>query len=1075
MVGKDAVKSSKVFPGDAGPEDKSITCVAERRQLTVVFVDIVDATSLSERLDPEEFYSIVTAYREICDQQIRHYDGHVAQTTGDGLLAYFGLPRAHEDDAERAIHAALAIAAGMDQRQFPTAEAGLVRVRVRIAVNTGMVVVGGTTAEFLHQRREVFGTPVHIAARLQNIAPSNRVVIGPTTHELIGRAFTCEHFGQHELKGIAHPLDAWLVKGVVESESRFEKTRTAPLSAFVGRSSERTTLIDLWATAAAGSGRVAVVSGEPGIGKSRLVQEFRASLPRAQVETPYLQCSPLHTATPLAPEIARLRRAASLHQSDSASQMVVKLRNLLGTAIPDADEAIRYYGALLSIPACEGFTPIDLASRRERERLLQTMTRVLVANSRIRPILMIVEDVQWIDPTSLELFDRIFSVLANARVLFLVTHRTDYHPDWLSRRNVVAVSLTKLSHQESEHLVETIAKDQVLPRRTLRSIVERTDGVPLFVEEVTRAVLESGKLPTALNDSRVDGAPPELVLPPTIQDLLMERLDNLGNAKRVAQVASILGTQFELQALHALSQISRDALLPALDELEKAGLLRAQGRSEEGTFAFRHALMQEAAYTSMLKEQRRDLHAQAASWLKGLGTDHDSGELAVLGHHYSRAGMVVDAVTAYLAAGAAAMRRSAYKEVIANLSGGADLISKLPESPQRFRLEIALHSRLAMAYAALSGWWHPQVDRAYGRALELCRRHGNVREKSIVLWGLTMARLVNSQLHEALEYSREFVALASESGSDEAALMAHTSMLVVNFFLGKLSDAKSSARRVFERYDPSIHRKLVQIYQHDPKIVALGYAGHVEWLLGHPNQARVLCDDARRSARKLGHPFMLAWALILGTFDHLYDGKHAANLECVEEGIAVAKEHHLPHYEVFGPLWAIPAIADRDPSASCLEELSGLISKLLDNKYYLQAPLYESFLATEFARIGAVERGRSLTRSAEDLMQLTKERWFEPEVYRVRANLLAQGPEADPQAALEYFDRALETAKATQALGWEIRAAVSMANFLITCGKSEDAIRTLTETREKFSAEEVSAELKEADSLLDKLRQRQPA
>jgi len=1044
--------------------------IPERRQLTVVFVDIIDATSLSERLDPEEFFAILSAYRELCDERIRRYGGHIARTVGDGLLAYFGLPRAHEDDAERAVHAALSIATGMHDRQFPLTEHGSLRLRVRIAVNTGIVVVGGTTGEFGLKRRDVFGTPVHIAARLQNIAPANGVVIGSTTHELVSRAFKCAYLGQHAFKGVSLPVRAWRIEAVADSESRFDKTRAAPLSSMIGRTFEHTRLLELWARAAAGSGGAVVVSGDPGIGKSRLIREFRTSLPNTVVETLYHQCAPLHTATPLAPEIDRLKRAAGLRDGDTAAQMIAKLRRLLKWAISDTDDALRYYGALLSIPACEGYTPAILASPRERERTLQTLMRVLLMLSRVRPVLMIVEDAQWIDPTSIELLERIIPSITCERILLVITHRSDYVPAWLSGRAATMVPLTKLSIQESEQLVRTLAGNASFPRRVLRKIVDRTDGVPLFIEEVTRTVLESG-LP-ATNEGRppTGDSSSELLLPASIHDSLAERLDHLGDAKRIAQFASVFGRQFELEGLHFVSDISRDELLQTLRKLETAGLLRQQHRTSDETFAFNHAMIQEAAYGSMLKEERRQLHARATSWLKGLGRTRDSGQLAVLGHHYSRAGMLSDAIGAFLSAGKLAMNRSAYKEAIANLAEGVDLVSKLPDSPQRFKLEIALHSHLAMAHAAMGGWWHPQVDRAYGRALELCRNHGTVREKSIVLWGMTMAQLVKSELLQALDYAQELLVLANASGDGEAALMAHTGNLVVNFFLGRLSEAQSSASFVRQRYKECSHSKLVQIYQHDPEIVAFVYAGQIEWLLGYPSKGRGFCDDARRLARGLKHPFMLAFALILGSSDHLYERNYTANLACVQEGIALAKEHTLPLFEVFGPLWATPALARRDPSGAILEELSGLISKLLENKYYLQAPLYQSLLASEFGRIGAVERGRCLTSSAERLMKQTGERWFEPEVYRVRASLLSREPHADPGAAVEYFVRALESARTMRTVGWELRVAISFANFLSDHGKVGEALKILAETRSKFPTEESSADLQESDLLLHHLR-----
>jgi class 3 adenylate cyclase/predicted ATPase len=1051
-------------------QGETITSLAERRQLTVVFVDIVDSTSLSTRLDPEEFFAILSAYHAFCNQQIRSFGGNIARPVGDGVLAYFGLPAAHEDDCERAVQAALSIAAAMRERQFETREAGSLRLKVRVAVNTGIVVVGRMTGEADHDRREVFGMPVHLAARLQNVAPPDGVVIGATTHELVHKAFKCASLGQHKFKGVSHSVAVWLVEGAADSESRFAKTRPAPLSAMVGRVSEHAKLLELWDGASSGSGSAVVVSGDPGVGKSRLIHEFRATLPAEAVEILYLQCSPLHTNTPLAPEIERLRRAAHLNDGDAPAQRVAKLRAMLALAVQDAESALPYYGALLSLPACEGFTPADLTSPREREQALQTLTRTLMARSRARPLLMIIEDIQWIDPTSLELGKRIVSRVASERMLLVVTHRSDSSPPPLSGSAVVTLPLAKLSDQESERLLETIVGTASLPGWMLRKIVERTDGVPLFIEAVAQTILESGVLPIGENRRLVGSSLSELLLPTSLKDFLTERLDNLGQAKRLAQVASVFGRQFEFDDLLFLSGVPPKALLEGLSQLEAAGVLRRQMRPSGATYAFRHAMIEEAAYASMLKEERRDLHARAASRLSALGPNHDSSQLALLAHHYSRAGMLSEAIGAWLAAGHAAMQRSAYREVIANLSEGVELVSELPESSERSKMEITLHSHLGMAYAALGGWWHPRADRAYGRALHLSRTLGSVREKSIVLWGMTIAKLVSCELLKAHEYAQEFRELANASRDSEVELMAHTGALLVNFFLGRLREAQAAGNSVIERYSPGDHSKLVQIYQHDPNIVALVYASRIEWLLGNPNGALNCSEKAQQLARELNHPFMLAFALILGSSYHLLEGNHAANLACVEEGLAIAKEYTLPLYEVFGPLWAIPALANRDPGPAILEELSNRLNKLLDNKYYLQAALYQSHLAIEFSRIGAADKAHALAKSAETITTQTGERWFEPEMHRIRAVLLSRDAEPDSSEPMQYFQRALESARSIGAVGWELRAATGLANFLHARAKPREALGVLADARGKFSAEQSTADLRQADLLLDVLR-----
>jgi predicted ATPase len=428
--------------------------------------------------------------------------------------------------------------------------------------------------------------------------------------------------------------------------------------------------------------------------------------------------------------------------------------------------------------------------------------------------------------------------------------------------------------------------------------------------------------------------------------------------------------------------------------------------------------------------------------------------------------MFPEATAAWLKAGQEALGRSAIKEAVANCREGIELLSKLPLSAERFQMELALQSSLAMAYTALAGWAGPQVDQPYGRALELCRSHGTVREKSIVLWGVALAKLVNAELLKSLELAEEFVQLADGWGDQEASLMARTAALLANFFLGRLPEALALAKQVCTRYDSGSYSSLVQLYQHDPKVVALVYLGHIHWLLGHPSDARACCEAARQLARNLDHPFMLAFALILGSCDYLYERDLPANLESVEKGVRIAKQHSLWMYEVFGPLWATPAFAARDNDSATLDQLHGMLTKLLDNGCYLQAPLYQVLLATEFARVNQLEKARSLASSAEQLMTRTGERWLEPEVYRAAACLYCMDTEADYEKATELFQRALISARELKAPGWELRAAISFSRFLEGRGRRGEACSLLSEARRNFPSQETSIDLGEADHLL---------
>ncbi len=1048
------------------------TPVPERRQLTVVFIDIVDSTSLSERLDPEEFFSVLREYRDLCDRLIQKFGGVIARTVGDGLLAYFGLPQAHADDPENAVHASLAIATAMRKHEFATSELGPVRLGVRIAVNTGVVVVGSLTGDASAEPRDVFGTSANIAAKLQGAAPPNGVIIGPATHDLVKGAFRCSRLGEQQIKGVRKPIVVWRVDAAAHKEGRFEKARTAPLTPMIGRAAECSKLIDLWQRAVAGSGDVVVVSGGKGIGKSRLIQALRMALVGVEKETLHFQCSSLQVKTPLAPLIERDRHQAGLELDDSAEEMVGKLQAMLAAATADTQTPIPYYGALHSIPACAGYAPADLSSPKELERALQVITNVVTSLSRRRPVLIIVEDVQWIDPTSVVLLERLMARIDRERLLLIISHHDQEDPYWLAERKALPMPLTKLEPRECERMVQAVAGDVALPRGVVRSILDRADGVPLYIEACTRSVLEAAVQQDS-GDRRVGSARlKEPVVPPSLHDPLMERLDLLGPAKRIAQVASIFGRQFDFKSLLHIADMSKRSLAAGLQSLEEAGLLTRQRKPPGTVFIFKHAMIQEVAYGSLLKETRTELHARAVAWLRQVDAGSGGSRLAVLGYHYSRAGLIADAVGAWLEAGKEALARSANREAIANLWEGLELVAKLP-AEDRHQLELVLQAHLGMAYTAMVGWAGPQVDQPFNRALELCRSYGSAREKAFVLWGVTIAALVNSQLEKALEFANEFTGLAEQWDDEEALLMANATAVLANFFRGRLQQARMAARLVCERYNQRVHGGLVHKCQHDPKVVALVYLGHIEWLLGNPQESKAACDAARQLARELGHPFMLAFALILGSCDHLYERDHAANLACVEEGVQLAKEYGLTLYGSFGPLWAIPSLVGRD--ASALDSLSGLLSTLLEHNYYLQAPLYQVFLAAEFGRTGQVAKGRSLAHAALTLMQRTGERWFEPEVFRVSGVLASLPPDADPVGAARFFQRSLDSARSLGTTGWELRTAISFARVLKQRGQADKARGLLIEVKGKFPASITSADLREAGILLEELANPAPS
>jgi class 3 adenylate cyclase/predicted ATPase len=1059
-------------PTGSAPNAESEALHAERRQLTVVFIDVVGSTPLSEQIDPEEFFAVIKAYRDICNEQICRYGGHIARMIGDGLLAYFGVPLAHENDPERAVRASLAVIAAIKEQKFPVSDGTSVRLGVRIGVNTGVVVVGSVPGE-PPDRREVFGSSANIAARLQGLADENGVVVGPRTYELTRGTFSYAPIGRRLLKGVEEPVEAWRADSLAGSESRFDRARRAPLAPMIDRTSESALLAEMWQQSAGGRGRIGVVSGEPGIGKSRLIRQFRSSLDTSPREVLSLQCSPFHVNTPLAPEIERLRRAAGIQEADEAELALAKLRSLLVRAVPDVAHALRYYGAVLSIPACAEYEPADLGSPLERQRAFQVIIDVLAAASRKRPILMIVEDIQWMDPTSVELLIRAIAQCSRERIMILITHRDDYQADWLSGLPVQRIALQKLAASECEQMVAAVAGNEFVTRKITSQIVERTDGVPLFVEEFTRAVIDSSTVERTTDGLALSKKLPEPLVPSSIHDSLMERLDRLGPAKRVAQIASVFGRHFNYEGISNVLPDRKDSVTKALQALEAAGIVFRIEELQGTLFAFKHVMIQEAAYSSLLKEERRDLHARVAAWLLQEAAIKESSQPAVLGYHYARAGNIPEAIEAWLQAGKSALRRSATKEAVVHLREGISLIPKLPASRRRDEAEMALQANLAMAYTAIAGWSDPNVYGPYSRALELCARCGTIREKATVLWGAAVAKLVNCELTKGLELAEDFVRRAEGWRDDEAALMAYTAALIANFFLGRLQQASELADLISARYNSREHQKLVQTYQHDPLIVSLVYSGHIEWLLGRPTRARECCERARQHAGEIGHPFMLAFASILGVCDHWYEGDLAANLASVERGMKVAEDYGYPMYRVIGPLWATSALGARGPTPKVLEDLCALLGKLPAEDRCIQMPLYRIMLAAEFGRIGQIDKARTFAASAESLMERTGERWAAPEIYRIHGSLLCRGPDRDDDAAMRRFKQSIASARKLGAVGWELRTAISITRLVMSRDARgpewAEARDLLISTRRKFSSAETSADLREADELMKQL------
>jgi class 3 adenylate cyclase len=678
-------------PGEFAPAD------AERRQLTVMFCDLVDSTPLAGRLDPEDYRDVVRAYLETCAGVIQRFDGHIAKYLGDGILVYFGYPRAHEDDAQRAVYAGLGMLEAMAQVNEHLAREHGLHLAVRVGIHTGLVVAGEFGGGATREPLAIVGETPNIAARLQGVADPDTVVLSAATYQLVQGVFACEDLGMPPLKGVATPLRVYRVRGECAAESRFEAVRASGLMPLIGRDEELNLVLRRWAQATAGEGQVVLLTGEPGIGKSRLLEAVRERL----ITEPHLrlqyQCSPYHTNSAFYPIIVQLARAAHFAPGDSPAQQLDKLEALLAQATTRVAEVAPLLAALLSLPTADHYPPLTLSPQRQKAQTIATLVDQVAGRSRCQPVLCLVEDAHWCDPTTLEVLERLADRVPDLRVLLIITARPEFAVPWMAS-HTTALTLTRLSRAQVAAMVTQLTAGKALPPEVLAQILTKTDGVPLFVEELTKTILESGLLREIGERYALTGPLPPLAIPATVQDSLMARLDRLAPTKEVAQLGAVLGREFAYEVLAAVSPQREPALSEALAQLIGAGLLFRRGQPVEAHYRFKHALMQEAAYASLLKSTRQQLHRRIATVLEARFPAMAEMEPEVVARHYTEAGLPAQAIPYWQRAAERAMARSAHREAVGSLEQALNALAHLPDTretrEQAVDLQLALSSAL---------------------------------------------------------------------------------------------------------------------------------------------------------------------------------------------------------------------------------------------------------------------------------------------------------------------------------------------------------------------------------------------
>ncbi len=1043
-------------PLTEAPPAASAQAEAERRQLTVMFCDLVGSTPLSTRFDPEDLREIVGAYHRCVADTVARFAGFVAKYMGDGVLIYFGYPEAHEDDAERAVRAGLAVIDAVGG--LATAE----RLNVRLGVASGLVVVGDLIGAGAAQERGVVGETPNLAARLQALAQPGTLVIAESTRRQIGGLFEIEDLGPQQLAGFAEPQRAWRVIGESGVLSRFEALRSEA-TPLIGRDEELDLLLRRWEQAKTGEGRVVLISGEPGIGKSRLTAAVSERIESDQHTRLRFFCSPYHEDSALYPFIVQLERAAGFARGDTAERKLGKLRELLAPGAP-SDNEIELLAELLSLPSLAA--DLNLSPQRKREMLFEALLHQLEGLALGRPVLMVFEDAHWIDPTSRELLDLTVDRVRRLPVLLVITFRPEFQPPWSGRSQVTSLALNRLGERDGEALVQTLAGNAALTAQIIAEIVERTDGVPLFVEEVTKAVLESAERGDRVAAVLATTSLAALSVPATLHASLMARLDRLGPPpKEIAQIGAVLGREFAYELIEPVAQLHQEELQAALDRLSEAGLLFCHGTAPHASYLFKHALVQDAAYSTLLRGRRQELHARVSAALEKHFPDLIERQPELLAHHLTAAGNTERAVEQWLKAGQHAAARLAYLEAIAHLERGLGLLHSLPDSPVRNSREIEL--QLALGFCLYPTKGAVEAKLPYMRAHELAERDGEPQQRFEALYGLWQANLVSGRIAAAKPLSERLLSVTERGGDDGLQLQAHHSGWATWYWAGDPGKAREHADAGRRLYDLKKHASHRLVYGgHDPGVCARYVGAQAEWLLGYPEKALASAAEFLALAERIAHPFTLSIALALSSVVYLNRREPERALGLIEAAEVLAAEQRFSLIYDPSILRGVAMVGQGAVDEAIARIREGVTKWTgLGRTFYL--PYGLAFLAAGLVWHGDRAAALAALRQGLATADATGEHMWDAELHRLTGTvLLAENKLDEGQASLQ---QAIRTAQAQQAKSLELRAATSLARLWGEQGRRAEAHELLASVYGWFTEGFDAADLKDAKALLDQL------
>ena len=1041
---------------------------AERRQLTVMFCDLVESTRLASQLDPEDWRDVVRAYQRVCTDVIQRYDGHIAQLLGDGLLIYYGFPQAHEDDAQRAVRAGLGMLAAMGDLNTRLQQTKGIQLALRMGIHTGRVVVGDMGGAG-RQEQLALGEVPNIASRVEGLAAPNTLVVSSATYRLIQGYFACQDLGAQTLRGVGEPITVYRVLSESAAQNRFDIVSAHGLTPLVGREQEVGILLERWVQVKAGHGQAVLLTGDAGVGKSRLVQVLKEHV----VEEPHVrwECrsSEYSQNTALFPLTDLFQRILQWQHDETPDEKFGKLEQALSQYTLPREETVPLFAPFLSLPLPEDrYAPLALSPQRQRQKTLETLVTILLELADRQPVLFILEDLHWTDPSTLELLNLVLDQTPTTSLLMLLTCRPTFQPSWSHRSYLTEITVNRLAHAQVEQLVNRLTEGNALPAAVLQQITEKTDGVPLFVEEMTKAIVESGQLTAVDGHYTLTGSLHALTIPSTLQDSLMARLDRLVTAKAVAQYASVIGRQFSYALLQAASQVDETMLQHELGRLVEAEMVYQRGVPPQATYVFKHALIQDAAYQSLLKSTLQRYHQRIAQTLETQFLKTVAGQPELLAYHYTEAGLIEKAIPYWHRAAQRANERSAHVETISHLRTGFALLQRLPETRERVQREVDMLIALGASLLATKGYAAPEVGQTYTHARQLCEHLADPDQLFAVLRGLWNYHLVRAEYQTAHALGEQLLTLAQRSQDSAMLVAAHRALGSTLLRLGAVSASMHFAQGI-ALYDSHQHRPAAFRYGEDAGVICHIYAAWTLWILGYPEQGLTRSQEAVTLAQQSAHPFSLGFVLALAAVFHVFRREGHCAQQHAEAAIVLAKEQGFPYWIAYSSILRGWTLAQQGQAREGIEQLHQGLTAWRATGAELARPYCLALLAEAYGMMGQPEIGLTALAEALTLVDKTGERHYEAEIYRLKGELLLQGSSEHSTEAETYFYHALEIARNQQAKSLELRTACSLARLWQQRGKRQEAHALLAPVYQWFTEGFDTADLQDAKALLDEL------